>query len=66
MVIPYITPLINKPEKKGSIHDLVMEIFKNILSTGRSATGYRLYSAIDTVEELYQKKKKLCRNNNAK
>ena len=57
MVIPYITPLINKPEKKGSIHDLVMEIFKNILSTGRSATGYRLYSAIDTVEELYQKKK---------
>ena len=42
-----------------------MEISKNILNTARKATGDRLYSAIDTVEELYQKKTK-CRNNNAK
>ena len=33
-----------------------MEISKDILSTGRNVTGDRLHSAIDTVEELYQKK----------
>ena len=32
-----------------------MQIFKDILNTGRNVTGDRLYSAIDTVEELYQK-----------
>ena len=33
-----------------------MEISKGILSTG-NITGDQLYSAVDTVEELYQKKK---------
>ena len=33
-----------------------MKIFRDILNTGRNATGDRLYSAIDAVEELYQKK----------
>ena len=33
-----------------------MEISKDILNTGRNVTGDRLYSAIDTTEELYQKK----------
>lgn len=48
------------------MHVLVMEISKGILSTG-NITGDQLYSAVDTVEELYQKKKSnLCRNNNAK
>lgn len=61
-----ITPSINNPEKKQNMHVLVMEISKGILSTG-NITGDQLYSAVDTVEELYQKKKSnLCRNNNAK
>ena len=54
--IPYVTPPINNPEKKRNIHDLVMQISKDILETGRNVTGDQLYSAIDTVEELYQKK----------
>ena len=56
-VTPYVTPPILNPEKNGNIHDLVMEIFKDILNTGRNVTGDQLYSAINTVEELYQKKK---------
>ena len=55
-VIPYVTPPINNPEKKGNFHDLVMEISKDILNTGRNVTGDRLYSAIDTAKKLYQKK----------
>ena len=47
---------MNNPEKKKNIHDLVMEISKDILNTGRNVTGGPLYSGIDTVEELYQKK----------
>ena len=35
-VIPHITPSISNPEKKGNIHDLVTEIFKDILNTGRN------------------------------
>ena len=52
-VIPYVTPPINNLEKKGNIHDLVKEISKDILNTGRNVTGDRLYFAIDTIEELY-------------
>ena len=48
-------PIINL-EKKGNIHDLVMDISKDSLNTKRKVTGDRLYSAIDTVEEVYQKK----------
>ena len=33
-----------------------MEISKNILNTRINDIGDRLYSAIDTVKELYQKK----------
>ena len=47
---------MNNPEKKKNIHDLVMEISKDILNTERYVTGGPLYSGIDTVEELYQKK----------
>ena len=43
-------------EKKGNIHDLVMEISKDSLNTKRKVTGDRLYSTIDTAEEVYQKK----------
>ena len=53
-ITPYVTPPINNPEKKGYIHDLVMQISKYILNTGRNVTGDQLYSGIDTVEELYQ------------
>ena len=55
-VIPCVTPPVNNPENKGNIHDLVMEISKDILNTGRNVIGDQLYSAIDTIEELYQKK----------
>ena len=55
-VIPYVNPPINNPEKKGNIHDLVMEISKDILKPGRNITGDQIYSTIDIVEELYQKK----------
>ena len=55
-VIPYVNPPINNSEKKGDIQDLVMETSKDIFNTGRNVTGDRLYSVIDTVEELYQKK----------
>ena len=65
-VIPYVAPPINNPEEKGNIHDLVMEIPKDILNTGINVTGDRLYSAIDTFEELYHKKNNLCRKNNTK
>ena len=41
-VIPYVTPPINNPEKKGNIHELVMEMSKNILNTGRNDTGISL------------------------
>ena len=53
--ISYLNPPISNPEKKGNIHDLVMETSKDILHTGRNVTGDRRYSAIDTVEEIYQK-----------
>ena len=53
MVTPYVSPLINKPEKKGNIHDLVMEISKYILNTGTNVARDRLYSAIDTIEEVH-------------
>ena len=33
-----------------------MEITKDIFNTGKNVTRDRLYSAIDTVEELYEKK----------
>ena len=56
-IIPYVTPPINNPEKKGNIHNLVMGISKDILNTERNITGDQLYPAIDTVEELYQKKR---------
>ena len=52
-VILYVTLFINNPEKKGNIHDLVMEI----LNTGRNVTGDQLYSAIDIIEALYPIKK---------
>ena len=65
-VTPYVSLPINNPEEKGNIHELVMEISKYTLKTGRKITGDRLYSEIDTVEELYQKKNNLCQNNNAK
>ena len=52
-VIAYVTPPINNLEKKGNIHDLVKEISKDILNTGRNVTEDRLYFAIDTIEELY-------------
>ena len=55
-MITCVTPPINNPEKKGNIHDLVMEISIYILNTGRNVTVDRLYSAIDTIQELYQKK----------
>lgn len=55
-VISYATPPIINLEKKGNIHDLVMDISKDSLNTKRKVTGDRLYSAIDTVEEVYQKK----------
>ena len=55
-VIPYVTQPIHNPEKKGDIHDLVRKISKDILNTGRNVTRDRLYPAIDTVKELYQKK----------
>ena len=58
-VILYVTLFINNPEKKGNIHDLVMEISKDILNTGRNVTGDQLYSAIDIIEELYPIKKNL-------
>ena len=35
-----------------------MEISKDNLNTGRNVTGDQLYSTIDAVEELYQKKTK--------
>ena len=38
-VIPYVTPPISNLEKKGNIHDLVMEISRHILNTGRNVTG---------------------------
>ena len=34
-----------------------MEISKDMLKTGRNITGEQLYSAIDTLEELYQSKR---------
>ena len=43
-------------EKKGNINDLVMEISKDSLNTKIKVTGDRLYSTIDTAEEVYQKK----------
>ena len=55
-VIPHVTPSINNPKKKGNIHNLVTEISKHILNIGRNVTGDRIYSAIDTAEELYLKK----------
>ena len=55
-VIPYVNPPINNSEKKGNIQDLVMETSQDIFNTGRNVTGDRLYSVIDTVKELYQKK----------
>ena len=39
-----------------------MEITKDIFNTGKNVTRDRLYSAIDTVEELYEKKNNLCCN----
>ena len=53
MVTPYVSPLINKPERKGNIHDLVMEISKYILNTGTNVARDRLCSAIDTIEEVH-------------
>ena len=41
-IISYVTPPHNNPEKKGNIYGLVMEVFKNILNTGRNVTGDRL------------------------
>ena len=55
-VTPYVSLPISNPEEKGNIHKLVMEISKYNLKTGRNITGDWLYSEIDTVEELYQKK----------
>ena len=47
-----VTPPFNNPGKKGNIHELVMEISKDVLKTERNITGDRLYFAIDTMEEL--------------
>ena len=60
IVMPYVTPPINNPEKKENIYDLVMEITKDILNPKRNVTGDRLYYTIDTVEELHQKTNNLC------
>ena len=65
-VIPYAIPPISNPEKKWNVHDLVMEIYKDIFNNGRKVTGDWLYSAIDTVEKLKPEKNNLCWNNNAK
>ena len=37
-VTPYVPPPINNLEKKGNIYDLVIEISKDILNTGRKVT----------------------------
>ena len=55
-IIPYATPPINNPENKGNIHELVMEISKDMLKTGRNITGEQLYFVTDAMEELYQNK----------
>lgn len=47
-----VTPPINNPVKKRHIHELVIEISKDVLKTDRNITGDRLYFAIDTMEEL--------------
>ena len=39
-IIPYVTPPINNPEKKGYIHDVVIEISKYNLNTGRNVCQY--------------------------
>ena len=54
-ILPYVTPPISGSWKKTSTHDLVMEMSKDILNTGRNVTGDRFYSAIDTAELLYKK-----------
>ena len=48
-----------------------MENSKDVLKTGRNITGDRLYSAIDTMEELKQhmlkqQQNNICRNSNVK
>ena len=48
-----------------------MENSKDVLKAGRNITGDRLYSVIDTVEELKQHMSKqqqnnICRNSNVK
>ena len=55
-IILYATPPINNAENKGNIHELVMEISKGVLKTGRNITGERLYFVIDAMEELCQNK----------
>ena len=55
-IIPCATLPINNPEKKGNIHELVMEISKDVLKSWRNITGERLYFVIDAMEELYQNK----------
>ena len=65
-VIPCVTPPINNPKEKKNIHDFVMGISEDILITERNITRDRLYSSIDTIEELDEKKKNdTCWNNNA-
>ena len=51
-VILCVTPPINNPKEKENIHDLVMRISEDILITERNITRGRLYSSIDTLEEL--------------
>lgn len=51
-VILCVTPPINNPKEKENIHDLVMGISEDILITERNITRGRLYSSIDTLEEL--------------
>lgn len=48
---------INNPKKKRNIW-LVMGIWEDISNTGRKIAGDKLYSSIDTIEELIVQEKK--------
>ena len=54
--IPYVSPAMLLKKKKTTTHNLVMELSKDILNTGRNVTGERFYSAINTAEELQKNK----------
>ena len=53
-IMPYVLPFPSIILKKREVHEVVMEIAKDVLKTGRNIAEERLYSAIDTMEDLYQ------------